>query len=65
MIWAGLGIGFAWQIRARVTELHLLRAARERPREPDQELPDAELSDVERRAAVDREVARRLSGAGR
>jgi hypothetical protein len=61
MNWIGSGFGVAFEVSFRelehfVRRLHLWHAT---PNDPDQELPNVELSLGEQRAALHREVARR------
>jgi len=60
MNWAGIGVaGNAWELCFRELE-HLARRLPHISRlDPEQELLDVELPEVEQRAAVRREAARR------
>ena len=62
MNWSMMGLGLGSAV-ARLRELEFLvhgwsRISR---RDPDQELPEVELSDHERNAALEREISRRLT----
>ena len=63
MRWSGMGLGgVAWDVRFREVEFFVRRLFHVARRGPEEELPEAELSDAERRAAIGREAARRLLG---
>ena len=55
----GLG-GNVWMVRMRELEHFVRRFFRVSRADPVEELPDAELADHERQAAVQREAARRM-----
>ncbi|MDP3767715.1 MAG: hypothetical protein U1B78_07450 [Dehalococcoidia bacterium] len=65
MNWVGLGVlGAGWDLRLREME-HLIRRIFHGTRqEPERELPDVEIADGERLAALHREAARRMLAEG-
>ena len=63
MHWSGMGLGgVAWDVRFREVEFFVRRLFHIARRDPEWELPESELSDGERRAAIGREAARRMLG---
>lgn len=63
MHWSGMGLGgVAWDVRFREVDHFVRRLFHIARRDPEEELPEAELSDGEQRAAIGREAARRLIG---
>lgn len=63
MHWSGMGLGgIAWDVRFREVEFFVRRLIHIPRRAPDEALPESELSDAERRAAIGREAARRVLG---
>jgi hypothetical protein len=59
MDWAGLG-GGGWTIRLKELEYSARRMFKSSREDPDEELPQVDLSDEEQRDAVHREAARRM-----
>ena len=63
MHWSGMGLGgVAWGVRFREVEFFVRRLFHIARRDPEEELPESELSDGEQPAAIGREAARRLIG---
>ena len=61
MHWSGIGLGgIAWDVRFREVEIFVRRLFHRARRDPEGELPEAELSDGEGQAAIGREAARRF-----
>ncbi len=60
MHWASLGGGGGWEVRFREIEHFVGRFLKAPNDNPEEELPDAELSLSEQQAAQHREAARRL-----
>jgi len=67
MNWTGIGFGTAFEVCFRELELFArrLRFARNAATDPDKELPHVELSEGDRRAALQREADRRRREGGR
>lgn len=59
MDFAGLG-GGGWTVRLRELEFSVRRMFRVSRKNPEQELPQVDLSDLEQQDAVRREAARRM-----
>ena len=59
MDFAGLG-GGGWTVRLRELEFSVRRMFRVSRKNPEQELPQVDLSDLEQQDAVHREAARRM-----
>ncbi len=59
MDFAGLG-GAAWSVRLRELEFSVRRIFRISRKDPEEELPQVDLSDSEQQHAVRREAARRM-----
>ncbi len=63
MHWLGMGLGgIAWDVRFREVEVFVRRLSQLGRRDSEEELPESELSDAERQAAIGREAARRFLG---